>query len=139
MQSKKVLLAADVLVAFVDRSHPKHLHATAFFRYFAQEKFFLYTSPLVIVDCYTLISQRISPILARDFIKAISLSNITMMYPDESDVKLSYKTILSAENSEVSFHETLLAAMASRRNISYICTFSYLHPLFRLSPFYLPI
>lgn len=139
MESKKIVLATDVLIAFVDRSHPKHLHATAFFRYFAQEKYFLYTTPLVIADCYTLLHQRISPILAKDFIKAISLSSIIVMHPEDSDMKLAYKTILASSNPEITFEETLLATMSSRRNISYVCTFSYLHPLFRLQTFYLPI
>ncbi len=139
MKSKKVLISADIFLAFLDRNHIKHLHAAAFFRYFAQEKYFLYTSPIVIADSYTLIAQRISPILAKDFIKAMASSSITTLMPDESDMKLSYKTTLSSGTSELSFDEILLATMATRRGIPYICTFSYWHQLFGISTFYLPI
>ena len=139
MQSRKIFLAADVFVAFVDRAHPKHLHATAFFRFFSQEQHFLYTNPSTVMTAYTEIQTKISPFLAKDFLKAISLGSINVLYPEESDIKLMYKTILGANSPELSMEETLMAVMANRRAIPLICTFSYLHPLFGLTAFYLPI
>lgn len=139
MQSRKVFLAPDIFVAFVDRAHPKHLHATAFFRYFAQEQHFLYTNPHNIMDAYTLIQKKISPFLAKDFVKAISLGSITMLYPEDTDLKLTYKTILASNSQDLSMQEALMSVMADRRSIPQICTFEYLHPLFGLQVFYLPI
>jgi len=139
MVSRKVFLAPDIFVAFVDRADPKHLHASAFFRYFSQEQHFLYTTIVVISDVYKEISTRISPILAKEFIKALSLSSINMLYPEESDIKLTYKTLIGTSSSDLSFQEALIASMASRREIPYICTVNYLHPLFGLTAFYLPI
>lgn len=137
--NKKVLVASDVLVAFVDRANPRHLHAGAFFRYFAQEHYTLFTTPLIISDTYALLTHKISPAIAKDFIKALSLGAINVISPDESDVKITYKTMLSSSPSEASFDETLMQVIANRRNITQVCTFSYLHPLFRLATFYLPI
>jgi len=139
MVSRKVFLAPDIFVAYVDRAHPKHIHATAFFRYFSQEQHFLYTNPQNIMDSFTLIQKRISPFLAKDFIKAISLGSVNMLYPEESDLKLAYKTILASSSQDLSMNEALMAVMAERRSIPQICTFEYLHPLFGLTAFYLPI
>lgn len=139
MQSRKIFLAPDIFVAFVDRAHPKHLHASAFFRYFSQEQHFLYTNPSSIMEAYKEIQTKISPFVAKDFLKALSLGSINILYPEESDIKLMYKTILGSNSPELSMEEALLAVMANRRAIPYICTFSYLHPLFGLTAFYLPI
>lgn len=137
--NKKVLIGPDVFIAFIDRASSKHLHAGAFFRYFAQEKYTLFTTALVINNTYQTLSSSISPAVAKDFIKALTLGSINILPPDDSDIKLTFKTLLSATGTEASFGETLMQAMASRRNITQICTFSYLHPLFRLTTFYLPI
>lgn len=139
MQSRKVFLAPDIFVAFVDRGHPKHLHATAFFRYFSQEQHFLYTNPESIMDAYTLIQKKISPFLAKDFMKAISLGSINMLYPEDTDLRLAYKTLLSSSSQDISMQEILMAVMSERRSIPQICTFEYLHPLFGLTTFFLPL
>ncbi|HEV2339990.1 MAG TPA: hypothetical protein VGT05_04520 [Patescibacteria group bacterium] len=139
MQSKKVFLSPDVFVAYIDRADPKHLHATALFRYFAQERYVLYVNPNTISTVYQKVSHTISAFVAKDFLKAMSLSTINLLHSEESDVKLVYKTIINYQSTELSFDETLLSVMASRRSIPFICTFSYLHPLFGLSIFYLPI
>ena len=136
---KKVFLAPDVLVAFVDRANPKHLHAAAFFRYFAQERYTLISTISVINTTYDTLAVHISPSVARDFIKALSLGSINIVSPDETDIKLTYKTLLTNSTPELSFNETLMQVIANRRNITQVCTFSYLHPLFRLTAFYLPI
>lgn len=139
MQSRKVFLAPDVFVAFVDRANPKNLHATAFFRFFAQEQHFLYTSDHAIMNAYTEIQERISPFLAKDFLKAISLGTINILYPEDPDLKLCFKTMLASSASELSMQEALMSVMASRRAIPQICTFGYMHPLFGLQAFFLPI
>ncbi|MDE2026726.1 MAG: hypothetical protein KGJ07_09645 [Patescibacteria group bacterium] len=137
--NKKVLIATDVLVAFIDRANPRHLHAGAFLRYFAQEHYTLFTTPLAISDTYAILAHKISPAIAKDFIKALNLGSMNVIPPDESDVKMTYKTLLSSSSTEAGFNETLMQVVANRRNITQICTFSYLHPLFRLTTFYLPI
>src|SRR5579872_6258243 len=135
MVSRKVFLASDIFVAFVDRAHAKYLHAAAFFRYFSQEQHFLYTNIAVISDVYKEISTTISPLLAKEFIKALSLSSVNILYPEESDLKLTFKTLTNSPTTDLSFQEALIASMASRREIPYICTVGYLHPLFGLTAF----
>ena|SRR5579872_3273355 len=137
--NKKVLVAADVFIAFIDRANPRHLHAGAFFRYFAQEHYTLFTTPLVVSDTYEILSHKISTSVAKDFIKALTLGSLNILSPDESDIKFACKTILSATGTEASFDEVLMQTIANRRNITQICTFTYLHPLYRLTTFYLPI
>ncbi len=139
MQSKKIFLAPDAFIAFIDRAHPKHLHAGAFFRYFAQEKYVLYTNEETILTVYEELHTKISPFLAKDFLKAISLGSINILYTEESDMKLTFKTILNSHSADLTMKQALMAVMASRRSIGTICTFDYLHQLFGLTAFYLPI
>jgi len=139
MQSTKVFLAPDIFVAFLDRAHPKHLHASAFFRYFAQEQYTLYTNTTNIIETCTTITQTMSYALTKDFLKALQQSSINVLYPEDSDLRLAFKTMLSYESSELSMQEALMASMSSRRGILSICTLEYIHPIFGISSFYLPI
>lgn len=139
LHSKKVFLASDVFIGFIDRGHPKHLHASAFFRYFAQEQFLLFTSLISVHETYQYLFEKVSPSIAKDFLKALSLGNINILFPEESDLKATYKTLLTYPNNELTFSEALMATLANKRNIPQICTFTYLHSLFGLSIFYLPL
>lgn len=139
MTSKKVFLATDAFLAFMDRAHTKHLHAGAFFRYFAQEQYFLYTSVEIVIVTYQKISQDISPALAKDFLKALQFSNIVILYPEESDLKGAIKVVLAHTSSTLPLSEALMLVMAERRSIFSVCTFSYTHTLFGIETFYLPL
>lgn len=137
--AKKVFIASDVFVAFLDRVHPKHLHAVAFFRYFASERYEIYTNIEILIATYQNIHQNISPSLARDFLRTMTLTNINIIYSDESDFKGAAKALLSYGSSELTMTDAIMSVEADKRNISSICTFEYLHPLFGLSTFFLPI
>lgn len=135
----KVFLVSDALCAFIDRAHPKHEQAAAFFRYFAQEEYQLYLDIYTIIDAYNQIYKDISPSLAKDFLRSLSLSNINILYPDESDIKAAVKTLITYRSTDLTFPEALRATLADRKTIAEICTLGYLHPLFGLTLFYLPI
>lgn len=135
----KVFIAPDAFVAFIDRTHQNHLHATAFFRYFAQEHYYLYTTLIAITASYMHMYQHMSPALANDFLRALSLSSITIIYAEEADWKLALKVLVSQHATEIHFPESYMSAVAYRRSINTICTFEYVHPLFNLSAFYLPV
>lgn len=137
--SKKVFIDSDVFYAFVNRAHEKHTQAAAYFRYFAQEQFQVFTSYSVVEEVYTQIYEKISPSLAKDFLRGLSLSNINILYPTESDLKASLKALINYRNTELTFNDSQTAVMANRNHISQICTFGYLHPLFGLTAFFLPI
>ncbi len=139
IHSKKVFLAADALTAFVDRAHPKHLHSAAFFRYFAQEGFQLFTTLTEINTANQYIYSALSPSLSKEFIKGLSLSAINILTPDDTDIRATYKTMLSNSTTEMTFAEALITTLANRRNIPQICTFSYIHLLFGIQLFYLPL
>jgi len=138
-KSKKIFVSSDVLYAFVDRAHAKYPQAAAYFRYFAQEKYQVFTSYLHVLSTYREIYSKISPSLARDFLRALSLSSINVLYPTESDMKAALKTLINYKNSELTFDQSQMAVFANRNSIPQVCTFDYVHPLFGLSAFYLPI
>lgn len=136
---KKVFIESDVFYAFINRAHSRHLQAAAYFRYFAQQKFQVFTSYSALEDAYKQIYEKISPALARDFIRGISLSSVNILYPNESDLKATLKTLVNYKSTELTFRDSQTAVLSNRNNISQICTFSYIHPLFGLSAFSLPL
>lgn len=137
--SKKVFLEPSIFSSFIDRAQPKHEQAAAYFRYFAQEEYFLFTDIGSITETYNLIYKDISPSLSKDFLRTIFLSNINILYPDESDIKAALKTLINFQSTELTFSKSLIAVLANRRGIGQIATFDYLHSLFGLNLFYLPI
>jgi predicted nucleic acid-binding protein len=139
MISHKVFIASDGFVAFIDRAHVKHIHASAQFRYFAENNFQLYTTIVTINDVYNELSISISPTMAKDFLRAIELSNINILLPEESDAKRALRLITGNQISDLSFNSAVMAVMCNKRSIPQICTFKYLHSLFGLQTFYLPV
>lgn len=137
--SKKVMVAPSAIVAFVDRANQKHAQAAAFFRFFAQEKYQVYVTYLGIEEAYREIYEKISPTLARDFLRALTLSNINILYPNEADMKAALKTLINYRNTELAFKDAQMAVLSERNGIPQVCTFDYLHQLFGLTSFYLPI
>lgn len=139
MISKKVYIAPDGLVAFIDRAHKNHVQATAFFRYFAQEQCQLYSNIISINECYMTIYNTISPSLARDFLRALSLSNINILYPESADIKSAIKIIETGNSVELTFAKALMAVTCNKKSIPQIMTYEYLHALYGLQLFYLPV
>lgn len=139
MVSKKVYIAPDGFVAFIDRAHSKHAQASAYFRYFAQERYQLYTSIMTINDTYTYIYNTISPSLARDYLRTMSLSAVNIIYPESAEMKQAIRTIESSNNVDLTFSKALMSVVCNRKNIPQIATFEYLHALFGLQAFYLPM
>ena len=139
MISKKVYIAPTGFLAFIDRAHPKYEQASAYFRYFAQDNYALYTDISSIIETYNQIYKDISPSLSKDFLRTIFLGNINIIYPEERDIKASFKSLTNYQSAELTFNQALRAVLANRRGISNIFTFEYLHPLFGQTVFYLPI
>jgi predicted nucleic acid-binding protein len=137
--SKKVYIARSGFYAFIDRAHPKHDQASAYFRYFSQEGYTLYTDSMTLIDVYNQIYKEISPSLAKDFLRTVFLGNINVIFPDESDIKAALKTLINYQSTELTFGQALRAVLANRRGVGQTFTFDYLHPLFGLTVFYLPI
>jgi predicted nucleic acid-binding protein len=139
MVSKKVYIATDTLVAFIDRAHPKHMHASAYFRYFAQNNFQIYLTIVSLNEAYHELYQIISPSVARDLLRAIELSNVNIIYPIESDVKRSIRLVATTQSVDLTFSKALMAVICDKYGIPQISTFSYMPQLFALKLFYLPI
>ncbi len=137
--SKKVYIASDGFVAFIDRGHPKHVNASAYFRYFSQEGFQLYTSFVTINAAYEELYQSISPSIAKDFLRAMYLSSINVIYPEPSDIKSAIKTVATSSSIELTFSKSLMYVLCNKRSIPQIYTFEFLHSLFGLQSFYLPV
>ena len=139
MISKKVYLESSVLCAFVDRAHPKHEQATAFFRFFSQDEYVLFTDSISITTAYDTIYKDISPSLAKDFLRTLALSNINVIYPEEADMKAALKALVNYRSTELTYQKALVAILANKRGIPQIATFDYLHQLFDLQLFFLPM
>lgn len=136
--NKKVFIESNVFYAYVNRAHANHIQATSFFRYFAQEEFQVFTSYHVLEETYSLIYNKISPSLASDFLKGISLSSVNIIYPSEADLKSIIKTQVNYQNKDLTLRDTQSAVLANRNNISQICTFDYLRQLFGQTKYNLP-
>lgn len=137
--SKKVYLSPNLVFAFIDRGSAKHNQATAYFRYFADSQYQLFIDSVNLIEVYNKIYVKMSPSTARDFLRVMALSDINIIYPEESDMKSALKTQLSYRTAELSYPETIMLTLADKRNISQIATFEFLHPLFGINPFFLPI
>jgi len=136
---KKVYLAPSVLFAFLDRSHAKNNQASAFFRYFAQENYQLYTDIVSLYEVYRQIYNDMSPTIAKELLRTMSMSNITLVYPDERDMNAALKVYVNDRSSDLTFQTALMAVLADKKGITQVCTFDYFHSLFGLSVFYIPI
>ncbi|MBP9718967.1 MAG: hypothetical protein KBD46_00695 [Candidatus Levybacteria bacterium] len=139
MTSKKIYLTASLFEAFIDRAHPKHEQANAFFRFFGDDEYILYTDIQTIMQAYTTIYKDISASLGKDFMRTMIISDINILYPEDSDIKAAMKALMAYQSNELSFPQALTAVLAEKREISQICTFDYLHPLFGQTPFFLPM
>lgn len=136
--SQRIFLAADVITAFLDRNDPKHLQASAFFRYFAQEHFYLYTNSEIVIAVYQNISKGISTSFAKEFLKVLSESTIHTLAPDEQEVRKAIQ-LVTTSYTDVGLQEALILVMAQKHYIPQIATFSYLHNIFGRETFYLPL
>jgi predicted nucleic acid-binding protein len=139
MVSKKIYIAPDGLVAFIDRAHKKHVQATAFFRYFAQEQCQLYTNVINVHESYMTVYNTISPSLGRDFLRALSLSNINVLNTEPADIKAATKIIETGNSVDLTFSKALMAVMCNKKSIPQIMTYEFLHALYGLQLFYLPV
>ena len=137
--NKKLFITSSVFVAFIDRTHSKHAQATACFRYFAAQKYKLYTSYVNLVEAYRVTFDDINPFLARDFLRAITLSSINILYPSEADTKAAVKALVNSESNELNFVDAQTEVLAYRNSIDQIFSFDPMHLLFGLTSFVLPV
>lgn len=136
--NKKLFITSSVLLAFIDRTHPKHAQAAACFGYFVDQKYQLYTSFLNIAEAYNVIFADISRSLARDFLRAITLSSINVLYPSEADIKIAIKALVASESHELNFVDAQSQAQAYKNSIAQIFSFEHMPLLFGLTSFVLP-
>lgn len=137
--SKKVYLSPSSFLAFLDRAHTKHEQAGAFFRYFGEHRYRLYTDYLTIYEVHKQIHFQISPALSRDFMRTLLFSNINIICPQEPNIRAALKMLINYHSIDLTFGNALIAILANKRDITQICTFDYLHSLFGQTAFYLPI
>lgn len=137
--SKKVYLSPSVMFAFVDRGNTKHEQAAAYFRFFSSNEYQLYVDVVDIAETYEMICKRMSPSVGKDFLRTIFLSDMNIIYPEEHEIKAALKTLITYRNDDLLYPEALRAILSNKRNISNVATFEFLHPLFGLQMFFLPI
>jgi predicted nucleic acid-binding protein len=136
--SKKVFLTPSVLFALLDRNHPKHSQADAYFRFFAKEQYQLFVTISSVVRTYNDIRKHMSYSIAKDFLRAMFVGNIQIVYPDEPTTRATLKLLLSDTQYEISFEQALTNVSADRRQISQICSFEFSRFYFGINLFTLP-
>lgn len=137
--AKKVILAPDAVYAYIDRGSEKHQEAIAFFRFFAEQNYKVFIDTLSLNEIYSDVYRKMSQDLAKDFLRIINLSDMNIIYPDESETKAAIKALINYRTLDLTFSQAIVAVVASRRNINQVVTFSYLPPLLGMQTFYLPI
>ncbi len=136
---KRVFLTPSVMFAFVDRNDPKHNQASAYMRYFAQEKYNLYITLSSIIKTYNDLRKHMSYAIAKDFIRACFTGNIEIVYPDEASTKAALKLILSETQRDFNnFDHALINVLADKNQIPQICSFEFSRFYFGISLFNLP-
>jgi hypothetical protein len=85
------------------------------------------------------IYNTISPSLARDFLRALTLSSINILNVEPADIKSAIKIIEMSSSVDLTFAKALMAVMCNRRSIPQIMTYEYLNALYGLQLFYLPM
>ena len=140
LRSKKVFIGSSVFYAFIDRGHPKHAQAEAFFRYYAQESFQLYTSLPEVISTHENLQKNVGYATARDFLRTVFLGNIEVIYPEESETKNALKLALAGSGSSqaVTFEQALSNTISDKRRIPQIASFDYSQFYFGIEPFTLP-
>ena len=122
MTSKKVFLAPSSFIAFIDRAHPMHSQAEAFFRFFATEQYILFTDYPTIMEAYRIIFSTISPSLAKDFLRTMSITSMNIMYPEDSDAKAALKALITYQSSDLTYNNALMFVP--------VCMYVFLRHLF---------
>lgn len=138
MISKKVYLTNSAFYSFIDRSDAKHQMSGAFFRYFAQEGYHLYTTPTTIMDTYAHIQAHMSHSIARDFLQTIFTSTIDIVYIDEPMMKTATKLVITTTSAHLTLDQAITNIVCDKIQISTICTFEYFPFFFGTKAFTLP-
>ena len=136
---KKVIISNQVFFAFIDRSHQNHGQAVAFFRYFTEEQFELYTVLFSVAATYQDLQDHIGLSIARNWLKSIFLGNIQIAYPDEATIKAAIKLITSTYNYNITIDQAVMNVVADKKGIPFIATFEFFPFFFGIKPFTLPL
>ncbi len=138
MGSKKVFITQSAFYAFIDHSDAKHQMASAFFRYFAQERYHLFSTPSTIMDTYQQIQSNMSHSIARDFLRTIFTSTIDILYVDEPTMKAATKLVITTTNTSITMDQAIANIVCDRSQIGSVCTFAYFPYFFGIKAFTLP-
>ena len=136
--SRKVLVTPSVFFAFIDRNHPRHQEADAFFRYFAQEKFHVSVASFSIVKTYEQIKKHMSYAIAKDFLRIVYTGNVEITYPDEALTKAALRLVFSNSGQDLGIEHALINVIADRKQISQVASFEYQNFYFGIQSFSLP-
>lgn len=136
--SKKILVTASVLFAFIDRNHPKHRQAAAYLRYFAQNQFQVFVPLSEIITTFSQLKKHVSFGIAKDFLRTTFVGDLEILYPDEAAAKTALKLALTPGQGDTSFSQVLINVLADKHQIPQICTLDFLKTYFGISIFNLP-
>ncbi|MBI5621079.1 hypothetical protein HY949_04815 [Candidatus Gottesmanbacteria bacterium] len=137
--NKRVIVSGQVFVAFVDRAHPNHGQAVAFFRYFSEERYEITIVLTSLLSIYETLGDHIGLSVAHKWLKSVFMGTVQIIYPDEQTVKAAIKLILTTNSYNITIDQAIMNVVADRRRIPTIATFEFFPFFFGIKPFMLPL
>lgn len=134
----KVFVCHSLFFAFIDRAHPKHAIAEAYFRFFAEREYRVYTDSNTILICYNNLRKHMSVTVAKEFLRAVLWGQIEIIHASEPEERDALKMLSNNTDGTLTYQNCLLSVLSYRRNINEIATLDPFQPAFGQTIFTLP-
>jgi len=113
----QVFLDNIAFIAFINRTHPKHLAVVEAFEKFANSKIYLNTSIFVINDVFEFLLNNVSPSIAKNFLKIMPVSHIATLRPTPKDQYQAQAIISQPTSYNITLKDALHVSMIKRKKI----------------------
>lgn len=130
LQSKKIFIDSSIFVGFIDRANSNHTKAVKTMESLAKLGYQLYTSSIIVIDVYAVLSREVGVSVALDFLLASLQSDIEILFPQKADFITANRMLRTNRERQLTLREVLNSTLMQRRGIVQILTFNYWHNLF---------
>jgi predicted nucleic acid-binding protein len=125
VNSKKIFIDSSFFLAFIDRANINHAKSAQIFDFLAQQRYYVYTSDIVVLQAFNAIERDLGPGVANDFLQAILESSIQVLYAGETNflAALRYLKIRSGYRSTLS--TIITVDLLEKYSIHSVLTFDF--------------
>jgi len=113
----KIFLDIIAFTAFINRNHPKHEAIILALEDFARLNVYLYTSILVISDTHDYLLNQTSHSVAREFIKLMPYTSITVLRPTPKTQTQAQELVIAPQEFNLNLKDALNIALMKQKNI----------------------